>query len=171
MSDMTKPDTPRWILIATGLVGLVAAVLAAAAKYYEFHKARVEATRVQASAAERPNPSSDLKGEIAQQNNDKSKKGAGMESAPVTSVVGQWNNMSSKGWTMEFLATRETVNRNPTGAVEARGVWTDEGDGKISARMGPMSEWEWKAVVQGNTMTVDVLLNGKHHSTQTFSRH
>ncbi len=45
MGDDSKSGTPRWILIATGFVGLVAAILVAATKYYEFHKARAEALK------------------------------------------------------------------------------------------------------------------------------
>ncbi len=43
-----KSGTPKWLLIATGLVGLVAAMFMAAAKYYEIHKARAEAAKAQA---------------------------------------------------------------------------------------------------------------------------
>lgn len=53
MSEDEKAGVPRWILIATALVGLVAAILVAAAKYYEMHKARVETARLQ---AEEPPP-------------------------------------------------------------------------------------------------------------------
>src|SRR5262245_1323077 len=54
MGDELKAGTPRWILIATALVGLVAASLAAAAKYYEFRKARAEAAN--APPAPEPDP-------------------------------------------------------------------------------------------------------------------
>ncbi|MBA4192366.1 MAG: hypothetical protein C0467_30725 [Planctomycetaceae bacterium] len=39
----TKPGTPKWILIATGVVSLVGGMLLAVAKYYEIRKARAEA--------------------------------------------------------------------------------------------------------------------------------
>ena len=47
MDEAVKTGTPRWILIATGMVGLIAALFVAAAKYYEIHKARAEAARAQ----------------------------------------------------------------------------------------------------------------------------
>ena len=57
MGDEPRSGTPRWILIATGLVGLVAATFVAAARYYEMHKARVEA----ANAHPTPVPPTDPK--------------------------------------------------------------------------------------------------------------
>jgi len=48
MGETVKAETPRWILIATGVAGLVAALFVAVAKYYEIHKARAEAARAQA---------------------------------------------------------------------------------------------------------------------------
>jgi hypothetical protein len=43
MGEEAKSGAPRWILIGTGIVGLIAAILVAATKYYELHKARNEA--------------------------------------------------------------------------------------------------------------------------------
>ena len=43
MADEVKAGTPRWILIGTGIAGLVAAIFFAATKFYELHKARNEA--------------------------------------------------------------------------------------------------------------------------------
>lgn len=178
MSDVTKPGTPRWILLATGLVGLVAAVLVAATKYYELHKARVEALRAQTTPVDRPNQSSDSKGVPAAEgdskpappNNDKSNVREGKAAAPVASLVGRWDNVTSKGWRMEFLATGEALNIDPTGAVDTRGTWKDEGNGKFSARLGPDREWEWAVEVQGNSMSVEARLGGTRHSRSTFSR-
>jgi hypothetical protein len=56
MSEESKSGTPRWILIATGIVGLIAAILVAGTKYYEFHKSRAEAAKVM---SEKQNPNSE----------------------------------------------------------------------------------------------------------------
>lgn len=48
-----KSGTPKWILVATGLVGLTAGIFIAIAKYYEIHKARAEAEAAQAAARSR----------------------------------------------------------------------------------------------------------------------
>src|SRR5438045_3670901 len=45
MGEEGKPSVPRWLVITTAVVGLVTAVLIAATKYYEFHKARAEAAK------------------------------------------------------------------------------------------------------------------------------
>ncbi len=47
MGEEGKSSVPRWIVIATAAVGLVSAILIAATKYYEFHKARAEAARAE----------------------------------------------------------------------------------------------------------------------------
>lgn len=44
-----KHGTPRWILIATGVAGLVTAILVAATKYYELYKSRAEALQAEAA--------------------------------------------------------------------------------------------------------------------------
>lgn len=43
MSESPPSAAPRWIIIATALCGLVAAVFVAAAKYYEYQKAKRDA--------------------------------------------------------------------------------------------------------------------------------
>jgi hypothetical protein len=43
MGSEGNSGVPRWIVIATAVVGLVSALLVAGTKYYEFHKARGEA--------------------------------------------------------------------------------------------------------------------------------
>ena len=43
MSKGKKSDTPKWILIGTGLLGLLAGALVLVVRYYEISKARSEA--------------------------------------------------------------------------------------------------------------------------------
>jgi len=89
----------------------------------------------------------------------------------VTSpIIGKWDNVTSKGWAMEFLSTGEAINIDPKGVVDTRGTWKDEGNGKFSARLGQNGEWEWRAAVQGDSLIVEALLTGKRHSTSTFKR-
>jgi hypothetical protein len=85
-------------------------------------------------------------------------------------IVGKWNNVTYKGWSIEFLATGEALNIDPKGVVDTRGTWKDEGSGKFSARLGQNNEWAWQAIVQGDSMVVEAILNGKPHSKSTFSR-
>ncbi|MFO0877772.1 MAG: TIGR03067 domain-containing protein [Gemmataceae bacterium] len=49
MSTSTEGGLPRWLVVATGIVGLVAASLVAASRYYETRKARAEAAAAEAS--------------------------------------------------------------------------------------------------------------------------
>lgn len=55
MSDDKKDGGPKWILIATSLVGLVAVCLLVVTRYYEIKKARAEALRAE-TAAKAPDP-------------------------------------------------------------------------------------------------------------------
>lgn len=88
----------------------------------------------------------------------------------IPAIIGRWENVTSKGWAMEFLATGEALNIDPTGIVDTRGTWKDEGNGKFSARLGQNNGWEWKGTVQRDTMVVEAFLNGKPHSKSTLSR-
>jgi hypothetical protein len=45
MGEDGKSGVPRWLVISTAVISLVAAILVAGAKYYEFHKARAEAAK------------------------------------------------------------------------------------------------------------------------------
>ena len=42
-----KSNTPKWILVTTGVIGIVSAIFVAVTKYYEIHKARAEALKAQ----------------------------------------------------------------------------------------------------------------------------
>jgi formylglycine-generating enzyme required for sulfatase activity len=45
-----KSSSPKWIIIGTAILGLLAALFIAIARYYEIHKARAEAARAEAEA-------------------------------------------------------------------------------------------------------------------------
>ncbi len=45
VGDVSKPGVPRWLLVTTAGLGLVAAVLVVVVRYYEIQKARAEAAR------------------------------------------------------------------------------------------------------------------------------
>jgi WD40 repeat protein len=51
-----KAGTPRWLLVLTGVVGLVAATFLVVARYYDIRKAKAEALRAEAEAAARVAP-------------------------------------------------------------------------------------------------------------------
>src|SRR4051812_4746536 len=44
-----ESNTPKWILVATSIVGLLTAVLVLVARYYEVQKARDEAAKVRSN--------------------------------------------------------------------------------------------------------------------------
>ena len=51
MGSAKKDSTPKWIIVATGLAGLVAALLIIVTRYYEMRKLRAEAARIEAEGA------------------------------------------------------------------------------------------------------------------------
>jgi formylglycine-generating enzyme required for sulfatase activity len=50
MSETPNKANPRWIIIGTAVLGLIAALFIVVAKYYEIHRARAEAEKAQAEA-------------------------------------------------------------------------------------------------------------------------
>src|SRR5262245_49374553 len=49
-NDMPSPRRRNWIIVATGFLGLLAAVLVLAARYYELQRSAAEADRAQLEA-------------------------------------------------------------------------------------------------------------------------
>jgi hypothetical protein len=107
MVEEPKSGMPRWILIATGVVGLVAAILVAASNYYEFHKARAEAAKVQEAAeAERK----------AKQ--EKNKEGA-PDSTTGFAVGSVW-----VGFGDESIGLRNRLEIDQCANGKLKGLWT-----------------------------------------------
>lgn len=83
-------------------------------------------------------------------------------------LVGRWDNMGSKGWVLELLANGEASNINLQGVAVARGTWKDDDNGTFTVRFD--NGRVWKGTVTDDSMTVEVLLDGKPHSKGAFSR-
>jgi hypothetical protein len=83
-------------------------------------------------------------------------------------IVGLW--VQSNGWAIELLSNGDAKNTNPKGEVSAEGKWRDEGNGEYTVRFGQKSEWEWRMVLKGNSLTSEMFLNGAMFTKGTFER-
>jgi hypothetical protein len=64
MAEENKSDSTKWIVIATSVLGLVAAMLVVGSRYFEFNKAKTDAEEAarkaeKAKVEERPKSSGD----------------------------------------------------------------------------------------------------------------